>query len=221
MITHGWIFGYTSRVNGRDRYRLVAAVSSIINLLDCTDKCATHDMPESIVKSFVILESSSLSGSRLRLRFAPDVFDIDRQDPVVRIEVDLTADLETTAQKLSQIEDEYIDDITVDDSQLSIYVEILDAPIQFHGPLTWKREGYVTSDYIAAIKDCTLVQEEQHRKIVHLRRTIDRALRFIDRTIDRIEKKQEMTRSRDSDYAEQIQLLRGARRHLAEDELAE
>ena len=217
MITHGWIFGYTSGTDGRNRYQTVAAVSSTIDPLDCPDKVAWPEMPDSIINCFVILESSSLSGSRLRLRFAPDVLDINRQDPILQIAVHLTADMDKAGQKISTLNEGLVDDIVVDDSALSISVEHLDAPIRFEGSVTWDCQGYVTSDYIAAIKDDALVQEEQNKQIVHLRRTIDRALRFIDRTIDRIEKKQELTHSRNSDYAEQIQLLRGARRHLADD----
>lgn len=174
-------------------------------------------MPDSLISRFVFLESSSLTDTCLRLRFIPVSFDADYVNPIVHINVDLTADLETAAQKIALIEDEYIDDITVDESSLSIYPETLDTSVQFHGPVTWKREGYAISDYIVEIELGARIQSDQRKENHRLSRTIDRALRFIDRTIDRIEKKQAMMRVRDPDLAEQIQLLRGARRHLTDD----
>ena len=174
-------------------------------------------MPDSLISRFVFLESAKLTESRLRLRFIPERFDADHPDPIVLVETDLTVEIDKAAQKISQIEDEYIDDITVDDSSLSVYVETLDAPIQFQGPVTCKREDYAKSDYIAEIKRAAHIRDKQAEKIHQLGRTIDRALRFIDRTIDRIEKKQDLTQARSEDYADQIRLLRGARRHLADD----
>lgn len=185
-----------------------------------TRKIAGAEMPDSIVSRFVILESANLTESRLRLRFIPEKFDANHTDPVVRIEVDLAADLEMAEQKISQIKMGLVDDITVDDSSLSVYLEHIDAPIQFLGQVTRKYEDYATSDYIAEIKNGALTQDWQGNEIARLGQTIDRAVRFIDRTIDRIEKKQELTGSKNSDLEEQIQLLRGARRHLAEDEPA-
>jgi hypothetical protein len=174
-------------------------------------------MPESIVSNFVILESSNLTENRLRLRFMPDVFDDDHTDPILRIEIDLTAEIDQAAQKVSHIEQGFIDDIEADESSLTIWIENLASPIQFQGAVTWHCEGYATSDYIKAIKAGDRIRQERDGEIVQLQRTIDRAVRFIDRTIDRIEKKQDLTHSQNSDYTEQIQLLRGARRHLADD----
>lgn len=174
-------------------------------------------MPESIVSRLVILESFNLAESRLRLRFSPAFFEVDHKDPILRIEVELTAEIDKAEQKISHIKQELCADIEVDDTSVSIWIEDLDSPIQFLGSVTWKYEEYATSDYIEAINDGKLYQDRQKDEIIQLKQTIDRALRFIDRTIDRIEKRQDLTHSRSANDTKQIRLLRGVRRHLVDD----
>jgi hypothetical protein len=174
-------------------------------------------MPNSIVNRFVVLDASDLGESRLRLRFLPDAFDVDHTDPVLRIEVDLTADIDSAPQKIAAIEQGLVDNIEADSSNVVIWVDHLDAPIQFEGAVTWNFEDYITSDYVSEIEALDLIVNKQNVERSQLQGTIDQALRFIDRTIDRIEKKHELTHAADSEHKAQIQLLRGVRRQLTDD----
>lgn len=174
-------------------------------------------MPESILNRFVVLESSDLAGCQLRLRFVPDLFDVQHADPVLLIEVILSVDKEEVDKKVSLIKKGLIDEIETDQSTVSIWIEYMDSPISFLGSVTWQYEDYGTPDYIGAIKTGDLIRDELNNEIVQLRQKIDRALRFIHRTTDRIQKKRDLAHSDNARYAEQIQLLKGVRRQLEDD----
>jgi hypothetical protein len=173
-------------------------------------------MPKAISQC-VFLESSDLAETRLRLRFIPICFDAEYKSPVLQIEVDLAAELEKVKQKISSIEGCVVDDIEVDDSSLLIWVEGMEQPVDFIGSTTSRNEDYSVSDYIKEIKAINRHMADKHGEIVQLSQTINQTLGYIDRTIDRIEKKQHLLRPKDKRYTKQIELLRGVRRQLADD----
>ena len=175
-------------------------------------------MPETILNRFVVLETCERAGSRLRLRFVPDIMELDYTDPVMQLEIELTAGLDDADAKISQLQEGLVDGIEVNQSTLSIWVEHFDEPVILVGTITWQYEDYATSDYIEEIKRRDEERERNHRESLRLYQKIGQAVRFIDRTIDHIERRQDLTQAMDDRYAKQIQLLRGVRRHLAEDE---
>jgi hypothetical protein len=174
------------------------------------------DSPKAI-RQCVFLESSDLAETRLRLRFIPICFDAEPKGPVLRIEVDLSAEIEKVKQKISSIAGGVIDDIEVDSGSLLIWVEGMEQPVDFVGSTTSRNENYSVSDYINEIKSINRHMADKQIEIVQLSQTIDQTLGFIDRTIDRIEKKQRLLSPKDKRYTKQIELLRGVRRQLADD----
>lgn len=174
-------------------------------------------MPESLARRFMVLDSWELTEGRLRLRFVPDEFRADHEDPVLRVEVALTADEGEAERKISEVRPNLVDDIEVDESALSIWLENSDSPIRFVGPVTWSHEDYAIPDYIEAIRVLDMVRARQNDQVLQLNATINRTLGFIDRTIDRIEKKQDLIHPEDDRFTKQVQLLRTVRRQLRDD----
>lgn len=175
-------------------------------------------MSNSISNRVVVLESHGVSGREIWLRFVPLTFRFDDENPVLRIEVQEAIEPELFNERIGHIADDIVDDIEVADTTLSVWREQSDSPVEFQGKLTWKCEDYGINDYICALKANDAEFETLHSEIASLKKSIGTTLRFIDRIIDHIEKKQELTGVDDARFLDQIRLLRGVRRQFRDDE---
>jgi len=121
---------------------------------------------------------------------------------------------EDLEKSITAIKGEMIGDIEVESTTVSVWVEGLDSPIRFEGESNWYRSGYETRDHLRAIEVDGWIKSQQQEDILKLRNTIREAVGFIERTIERIEKKQELIRGGDHEYRSQLELLRRVRRKL-------
>ena len=163
-------------------------------------------LPKSILKCFVVLQSYEMANGRLCLRFVPDEFRPEDENPVLRIEITGLANAGKATSKIAQIERSVVDDIEADESCLSVWADHLESPVSFSGAIAWTHEAYAIPDFIEAIDAEKMSQDRLNREVIELKQSVSRALRFIDRTVDRIEKRRELTQSKDENDLKQIQL---------------
>lgn len=164
----------------------------------------------------MIVLSHAFDGDRLVLRFGPERLCLDANTPVLRFEIADLAAPETAEQKIAAIQDPTSDsmDIDADDRTLSVMTEFDDEPHRFEGKVSWRQEAYALSDYIDEIRRRDRIEERSHKEKMRSDSIISDTMRFIDRTADRIEKRQAMRETEDDNDARQLQLLREVRRHL-------
>ena len=174
-------------------------------------------LPKSILKRVVVLQSYELAVGRLCLRFVPDEFRPEDENPVLRIEISGLADAGEAASKIAQLEQSVVDNIEADESALNVWPDHLELPVSFLGAVAWTHEAYALPDFVEAMDAEKMIRDSLNREVDQLKQSVSRALRFIDRTVDRIEKRRELTQSKDENDLKQIQLLRGVRRQLSED----
>src|SRR3546814_20135646 len=86
--------------------------------------------------------------------------------------------------------------------------------VTFRGTVTWSYEGYTLSDYVRIVEERDRAADSQIR---HMRATLDRAVGFINRAIDRAERKEGANTSGRDRFAKEAQLLRSVRRQLIDD----
>jgi len=171
-------------------------------------------MLKSILSRFVVLDTFKVEGTQLQMRFVPDYFDIQQTNPIILIRVDLAEGVDEVGQKLARIQSGLVDDIETNESNLSISIESSESPINFSGSITWSYEEYSLSDHVEAIQLRDRFISEQQDEIRSLRLTIKGAVRFLEQTVARIERKRGLTQSKETGYTKQIELLERVRRKL-------
>lgn len=164
-----------------------------------------------------ILDHWSLAGKKLSLRFTPDYFDLDFNEPVLVVETELEDEPERIERQIRIMKEGLIDDVEVDEKQISVWIEHLDSPVRFAGPTKWTSSGYETRDLLQAIETQNSISSQQQDEISDLRRTIIESVSFIDQLVERIEKKQQLSRQGNDEYRRQMDLLRRVRRKLKSD----
>lgn len=174
-------------------------------------------MPESILEGFVVLESFEHDADRIRLRFVPNFFEVEHVRPVVCVEIQSCADVQEAPRKIAAIQRDTVVGMNADAQTLEVWQMYEDQPIAFRGCVTWTHEDYGIPDYIRAVNDGDRAADEMHKKMAQLRRTIDRVAGFVDRAIDRAERKEGAAKSGDGRYAKEAQLLRSIRRQFSDD----
>jgi len=175
-------------------------------------------MSDLTLNRFVFLDSHGVSDRELWLRFVPDGFRLESDTPVLRIEIQEVVEPKLLDQKIEKISDVTVDVIEVVGAKVSVWPEMVDSPVEFQGTVIWKYEDYGINDFSRALKERDAEIESLGSEIRGLNKTISVALRFIDRTIDHIERKQELTGADEARFSDQIRLLRGVRRHFRDDE---
>ena len=174
-------------------------------------------MPESIFEGFAYLETFQHDGTLVHLRFVPDFFELRHSRPVLSIDIASCAEPDEVSRKVAAIQQGSINDICADPQTLEVWFMHEDKPVVFQGSVTWTYEDYRVSDYIRAVEDRDLVADKLQDQVRQLRGTIDRATGFIDRAIDRAERKEGAARPGDDRYAKEVQLLRSIRRQFSND----
>lgn len=168
----------------------------------------------SILKHMAILDDWSLSQRKLSLRFTPDYFDLDFDMPILVVEIELEKEPAGIEGQIQVIKEGSIDDIEVDESSISVWIEYLESPIRFDGSPKWSSSDYETRDFLQAIETHRLIRSQQQDELKQLRRTITEGVSFIDQLVERIEKKMQMSRQGKDEPSRQIELLRRVRRKL-------
>ncbi|HEY9549433.1 MAG TPA: hypothetical protein VIR45_08025 [Kiloniellaceae bacterium] len=171
-------------------------------------------MPDSIFDGVVVLDSFQREGSLTRLRFVPEVFEVGLTDPVLLVDIRSHAEAGEVTAKVAIIQRNSIIDIRVDPQTVEVWLARADPPVTFRGTVTWSYEGYTLSDYARIVEERDRAANSQIR---HLRATLDRAVGFVDRAIDRAERKEGASTPGSDRFAKEAQLLRSVRRQLTED----
>jgi len=171
----------------------------------------------SILKHMAILDDWYLADGNLCLRFTPDYFDLCFDEPVLVVETELDNEPEGLERQIQIMQEGLIDDVEVDETQISVWIEHLDSPVRFAGSTTWTSSGYETRDFLKAIETHNWIRSQQQDEISDLRRTIIGSVSFIDQLVERIEKKQQLSQQGNPEYRRQIDLLRRVRRKLKSD----
>src|SRR3546814_835936 len=171
-----------------------------------TPGCRKLDsVPESICACFVVLDSFQREGSLTRLRFVPQFFEVGNTDPVLLVDIRSHAEAGEVSEKVVIIRQSSIIDIRVDTQTVEVWLERADPPVTFRGTVTWSYEAYTLSDYARIVEERDRAANSQIR---HLRATLDRAVGFVDRAIDRAERKEgASTPGRSEEHTSELQSL--------------
>jgi len=179
-------------------------------------------MSKTVTRYWNYTAPPEINGEKLTLRFLPDIFDHDHPTPVLRVEIDHVEEPELLGKKLRAFENDVAMEVEVDETSVRAFfdISVFDPKDDFvvKGVVAWQKEPYTIADFDAALKRSKQAWQEQERKINELWRTVSDTVNYIDRTIDRIEKKQRLTHDEDGHFKQQITLLRGVRRHLRDGE---
>lgn len=171
-------------------------------------------MPDSIFNGFVVLDSSHHEEGLIRLRFLPQFFEAGHTDPVLSIDIRAPVEAGEAPGKIAMIRQSCVTDIRVDPQTLEVWIENEGNRVIFQGRVTWSYEAYTLSDYAKAM------EKQSHAadgKIRHLRGILDRTISFVDRAIDRAERKEGASTAGSDRFAKEAQLLRSVRRQLTDD----
>ena len=171
----------------------------------------------SILNRFAVLDDFEVTDDEWRLRFVPDYFDLEHADPVLVIEAKSTFNAQDLQKRINAIKGQMIDDIEVDGTTVSIWIEGSDQPLLFQGDFTWRRGNYETRDHLRAIEVDGWIKSHQQEEILKLRNIIHDSLNFIDRTADRLKRKDQLSRRDDHENRRQLDLLQRVRRTLSDD----
>jgi len=164
-----------------------------------------------------VLDDWSLTGQTLRMRFVPDFFNLELEEPVLWVETANREEREGLERQMKLIGQGLVDDLEIDESGIAVSIDNLDSPVFFPGPATWSFSAYELRDCLAAIESYRRAWSQHEGEIYSLRRMVNGAARFIDQTVARIEKKQEMSQQHHEEYGRQIELLHRVRRKLQPD----
>jgi hypothetical protein len=171
-------------------------------------------VPDSIFDGFVVLDSSHQEGGLIHLRFVPQFFEVGHTDPVLSIDIRSHVEAGEASGKIAMIRQSCITDICVDPQTLEVWLGNEGHRVIFQGSVTWSYEAYTLSDYAKAM------ERQGHAaggKIRHLRGILERAISFVDRAIDRAERKEGAGTAGSDRFAKEAQLLRSVRRQLTDD----
>lgn len=169
----------------------------------------------SILKHISFLESHQIDGDVLTLRILPAFFAVSQTDPVLLIDISFVDPQHRfDSRQLEKTHREIIEAIDATESKVTLSLDVAGESIVFLGSVSWRYEDYSIQDLRSEIECIDAQTRDKNEEIRQLRRLVEGAVQFIEKSIDRSQRVQDLSNSPEHDTAKQVDLLRRVKRKL-------